>query len=115
MGVASTLVRKAVSAARQAAQSVAIDGLPRRSGEGQITPFCARARARARAARLLVANSAFQASRIASMRICATSGRLNSGGGSCPARKSSRTLVPEREICVLASPGAVFAVPIDAT
>src|ERR1700683_5053578 len=34
-------------------------------------------------------------SRIASMRIFASSGRVYSGGGAWPARKSSRTLVPD--------------------
>jgi hypothetical protein len=38
-------------------------------------------------------------SRYASMRISATSGRLNSWGGISPAESMSRTLVPERIRC----------------
>jgi hypothetical protein len=35
----------------------------------------------------------------ASIKTCATSGRVNSGGGGVPARSSSRTLVPLSETC----------------
>src|SRR5205809_1545319 len=49
---------------------------------------------------------------IASINILATSGRLNSGGGSCPALSISRTLVPERLICSSGPLGLVLAVAI---
>jgi len=52
---------------------------------------------------------------IASMRMAATSGRENSGGGSSPRDSISRTLVPERFTFVDSSPGAVLSVPIEAT
>ncbi len=52
---------------------------------------------------------------IASMRILATSGRENSGGGSSPFWSISRTFVPERFTCVSGPPGAVLPVAIAPT
>jgi hypothetical protein len=46
---------------------------------------------------------------IASMRMRATSGRENSAGGSCPARSSSRTLVPDKMTRASAPCGHVFS------
>src|SRR5581483_979210 len=46
---------------------------------------------------------------IASIKMAATSGRLNSSGGLVPARSISRTLVPERAICSAESCGQVLA------
>lgn len=54
-------------------------------------------------------------SRIASIKIFATSGRENSAGGSSPRDNISRTFVPDRLTCVDASPGAVLAVAIEPT
>ncbi len=41
------------------------------------------------------AGAKFQVARIALIRISASSGRVYSGGGACPARSISRTLVPD--------------------
>ena len=48
-------------------------------------------------------------------RISATSGRTNSGGGDCPARKSARSLLPESEAREASSPGAVLIVAMPET
>ena len=52
---------------------------------------------------------------IDSIRIAATSGLENSGGGSSPRASISRTFVPDRFTFVDSSPGAVLSVPIEPT